>query len=567
MKKIIIAVACIVIAAGAVTGSYGIYNSHKNKKAVAEVASVGAMEQSYWEDNLQLDGYISEGNIQKITLDNQKLVEEVLVKEGDKVKKGDPILKYDQTALKLDLQKKENAVAMAEVNIQNAEKELAKYKRLKPSELAPTPSPDIYPDDEPDTSQDETNETGETVDNSSTTILDFTAAVSGTGTADDPYNFICNANTIVAADVLSQMKQNSLSACFTVKISSDKQAFQWIVTGANIPDDRIADWKPSDNVSYDAAGNISVDFSGNIIGVFKVLSSDAQDSIQDVQDSDEADEMSLFDNNNAEVKFLTNFIMPYSSANAVQLASTSSSSEDYMYSRAELAKMISDKQEEIKGLQVDKKSAELEYKTAKAQNDSGAIIATIDGIVSEINENHGEDEPYITIKSTDGLTVKGNIGELNLDKIQVGSTVQIQSWDTGETADATVTEIDTDPVSDYSQTGMDNPNSSTYQFTAQTSADTDIDVGSGISITIPSNVEDSGMYIPKVYVRDEDGKHYVMKDDGGKLKKQYIKVGKTVYGSLVEIKGGITSDDKICFPYGKNIKEGTKTKDTDQIYY
>lgn len=564
MKKVIIAVACIVIAAGAVTGSYGIYNSHKNKKAVAEVASVSAMEQSYWEDSLQLDGYISEGNMQKITPDNQKLVEEVLVKKGDKVKKGDPILKYDQTALKLNLQKKENAVAMAEVNIQNAEKELAKYKRLKPSELAPTPSPDIYPDDEPDITQEETSETA---DNSSTTITDFTSAVSGTGSADDPYNFICNANTIVAADVLSQMKQNSLSACFTVRISSDKQAFQWIVTGANIPDDKIADWKPSDNVSYDAAGNISVDFSGNIIGIFKVLSSDAQSSINDNQDSEEADEMSLFGNNNAEVKTLTNFITPYSSVNAVQLASTSSSSEDYMYSRAELAKMISDKQEEIKGLQVDKKSAELEYKTAKAQNDSGAIIATIDGIVSEINENHGEDEPFITIKSTDGLTVKGNIGELNLDKIHIGSIVQIQSWDTGETADATVTAIDTDPVSDYSQTGMDNPNSSTYQFTAQTAPDADIDVGSGISITIPSDTEDSGMYIPKVYVRDEDGKHYVMKDDGGKLKKQYIKTGKTVYGSLIEIKGGITSDDKICFPYGKNIKEGIKTKDTDQVYY
>ena len=564
MKKVIIAVACIVIAAGAVTGSYGIYNSHKNKKAVAEVASVSAMEQSYWEDSLQLDGYISEGNMQKITPDNQKLVEEVLVKKGDKVKKGDPILKYDQTALKLNLQKKENAVAMAEVNIQNAEKELAKYKRLKPSELAPTPSPDIYPDDEPDITQEETSETA---DNSSTTITDFTSAVSGTGSADDPYNFICNANTIVAADVLSQMKQNSLSACFTVRISSDKQAFQWIVTGANIPDDKIADWKPSDNVSYDAAGNISVDFSGNIIGIFKVLSSDAQSSINDNQDSEEADEMSLFGNNNAEVKTLTNFITPYSSVNAVQLASTSSSSEDYMYSRAELAKMISDKQEEIKGLQVDKKSAELEYKTAKAQNDSGAIIATIDGIVSEINENHGEDEPFITIKSTDGLTVKGNIGELNLDKIHIGSIVQIQSWDTGETADATVTAIDTDPVSDYSQTGMDNPNSSTYQFTAQTAPDADIDVGSGISITIPSDIEDLGMYIPKVYVRDEDGKHYVMKDDGGKLKKQYIKTGKTVYGSLIEIKGGITSDDKICFPYGKNIKEGIKTKDTDQVYY
>ena len=59
-------------------------------------------------------------------LDNQKLVDEVLVKEGDTVKKGDPLMKYDMTALELDAAQKENAVSMAEVNIKTAKKELTK---------------------------------------------------------------------------------------------------------------------------------------------------------------------------------------------------------------------------------------------------------------------------------------------------------------------------------------------------------------------------------------------------------------------------------------------------------
>ena len=45
------------------------------------------------------------------------------------------------------------------------------------------------------------------------------------------------------------------------------------------------------------------------------------------------------------------------------------------------------------------------------------------------------------------------------------------------------------------------------------------------------------------------------------LKKQYLSIGGNVdNGYSVLITGGITRDDKIAFPYGKDVAEGAKTK-------
>ena len=60
-------------------------------------------------------------------------------------------------------------------------------------------------------------------------------------------------------------------------------------------------------------------------------------------------------------------------------------------------------------------------------------------------------------------------------------------------------------------------------------------------------------------MRKEDGKSYVMKDDGtGHLVKQYVKTGKTIYGYAVEIKSGVTMDDYLAFPYGRQQKKESK---------
>ena len=55
-----------------------------------------------------------------------------------------------------------------------------------------------------------------------------------------------------------------------------------------------------------------------------------------------------------------------------------------------------------------------------------------------------------------------------------------------------------------------------------------------------------------------------------KLEKQYVKTGETLYGQYVEILSGLTMDDNIAFPYGKDVKEGAKvelSENTDNIIY
>ena len=56
----------------------------------------------------------------------------------------------------------------------------------------------------------------------------------------------------------------------------------------------------------------------------------------------------------------------------------------------------------------------------------------------------------------------------------------------------------------------------------------------------------------------------MFKEDHGRLKKQYVTVGKIVWGDIVEIKEGLSGSDYIAFAYSKNAKEGTKTKNMSE---
>lgn len=75
------------------------------------------------------------------------------------------------------------------------------------------------------------------------------------------------------------------------------------------------------------------------------------------------------------------------------------------------------------------------------------------------------------------------------------------------------------------------------------------------------NGEITGIFLSKEYVRSKDGEDYVLKaGKNGKLVKQVVHTGRTFYGSLIEIKDGITTEDYVAFPYGKKVKEGAKVK-------
>ena len=244
------------------------------------------------------------------------------------------------------------------------------------------------------------------------------------------------------------------------------------------------------------------------------------------------------------------------------------------YTPEELAKEIAKKEQELKKLDLDKRKAELELSNLEESATDGVVHAKINGIVKTVQDKDNlpnDGSAFLTVTGSDGLYVKGDVSELMLDQVKVGQTVTATSWQSGLTFEAKITSIDNYPDANNSYYGDGNQNVSYYAYTAYIENPDGIQNGEYLSLTIDtSDSEDttSSIYLESAYVRQEDGRYYVMKDDGGVLKKQYVTTGKIVSGGYaMEITSGLTEDDAIAFPYGKTAKEGVKTKMSDSIGY
>ena len=54
-----------------------------------------------------------------------------------------------------------------------------------------------------------------------------------------------------------------------------------------------------------------------------------------------------------------------------------------------------------------------------------------------------------------------------------------------------------------------------------------------------------------------------VRGENGKLEKRFVVTGKTIWDSHVQILGGLSPDEFIAFPYGKNVKPGVPTEQGD----
>ncbi|MBP0971787.1 MAG: secretion protein HlyD, partial [Oscillospiraceae bacterium] len=259
---------------------------------------------------------------------------------------------------------------------------------------------------------------------------------------------------------------------------------------------------------------------------------------------------------------------------------------DYMYSRAELNRQIKEQETQIKQLEISLKSAELKLAAAQKQKKDGRVLAELDGVVKKIgtvndgmvseNQSDSPDDPFAqpseddqyfaVIEGEGGMEVICQVVEMNLDKVQPGAVLEINSYSDGAFSEAVVTSIDPEPVSYGYQGWGVNPNNSTYKVHAKIENSDEFMIGVGVSATVSGmgdQQQSDSIYIPAHYVHKEGGDYYVMKaDDNDRLVKQYIRVGSTEY--YVEVTGGLSMKDRICFPYGTNVKEGVKTNDTSE---
>lgn len=238
------------------------------------------------------------------------------------------------------------------------------------------------------------------------------------------------------------------------------------------------------------------------------------------------------------------------------------------YTEIELAKAIRDKKQELKTLDLDLRKAQLSLSENKALLNDGVIRAKRNGVVRNVkkaSDSLQDGNTFLEVAGGQGAYIKGNISELMLDQVKVGDTISAYCWTNGETFDAKIQSIDTVPSSSSNYNGSGNPNVSYYGFEAYAKEASKIQASEYLELTFNSNTDTtSSIWLSKAYVKQEGNKYYVLKDNHGRLKKQYVTVGKIVWGDTMEIKDGLSDTDYIAFAYSKNAKEGVKTKNMSE---
>lgn len=549
-----------------------------------DVNSVSTLNTGYWDNPSTSTGFVSNSDTQSVLYDASKTITQVFVQEGQQVNAGDPLLSYDLTTLQsavdtsqLDVEKAQNAITLAEHEL----------KKL----LNTTPIPDVV--EEPE------------IQDHTPAPLPGVPAKDGNGFY--PYvlslsqaekNFtaykIYYASTTSEAPEKGPHEEASLWKEERETKESNNTCWYWIEytytdssTNAYDPKDVVEYYsdkqqvpnkeiflagtkqnpyvfKLSENQGF-VYGKLFLDNANlNQYLRFDVYTNDGEidsswlvrcDKFTTKQSMNEGDMYSVISHTKEEQKYVE----------AEQKPSQDISSG---YTEIELAKAIRDKKQELKTLDLDLRKAKLSLSENKALLNDGIVRAKRSGIVRNIKDlsNPIQDgSAFLEVATGQGTYIKGSISELMLNQIKVGDTISAYCWTSGETFDAKIQSIDTVPSSNSNYNGSGNPNVSYYGFEAYAKDASKIQAGEYLELTFNlSSDTTSSIWLSKAYVKQEGNKYYVLKDVHGKLKKQYVTVGKIVWGDTMEIKDGLSDTDYIAFAYSKNAKEGVKTQKSSE---
>ena len=237
------------------------------------------------------------------------------------------------------------------------------------------------------------------------------------------------------------------------------------------------------------------------------------------------------------------------------------------YTAAQIAQMRSDQLKKIKDLELQIKLAEAEYKIMQAEVSDGHIYAQVDGKISTLiseEEAKKTKQPILKLSGGGGYYVEATISELDRDKIQIGQEVTVNDWSSGMMYVGTVQSIGDFPSQDNYYGGNGNPNATQYPFRIFVDEDADLRSGSYVSVNYSAAESENGIYLENPFLRTENGVSfvYVLGKDG-KLERRDVRTGKSLWGSYTEIRSGLTADDLVAFPYGKNVRPGVAAQEGD----
>lgn len=239
------------------------------------------------------------------------------------------------------------------------------------------------------------------------------------------------------------------------------------------------------------------------------------------------------------------------------------------YTKEELAEAVQRQEERLADLRLDLKQSELKIRSTEKAVEEGAVLAKISGVVKKSGDPSnppGDGSAFLQVASTEGMYIRGGVSELLLDQIREGDLVNVSAGQSGTCCQAEIREISPYPDESGMFSGIYGAASaSMYPFIAY------VEEGGGTLISqewVQMDAAGSGMeqpsdalYLWKAFILEEEGRQYVyLRDEKGKLRKREITTGRRS-GEGYEVLSGVSWEDWLAFPYGKEVRNGAATRE------
>ena len=603
-KKIIITVTAVVLVVAIGLGVwFGVSRGRSEPVKVFAFNSVGMTE--YWGDSQESYGPVSTDKIQTVFLSSTQTVTEMKVAQGDMVKKGDVLMTFDTTLSDLQLERKRLEVEKLKLDLETAQKKLKDIQNMKPMSIVSSDdfdNSDEDSDDDGDLEKDYELSYDHAYDGSkpSKALICWLRVTTGdekvriTPTVDDALleearqqaEKFQNENqpdpTEPSTEPTTEPTTESTTEPATEPPTqpgtepptqpSTEPPTQPSTEASTPSTEETSEGEGGEHSSASAAENPDEKPTITVNSYYMVIKATEGNKRMGARVVWQGMYIRKVGSGFTFQFFDATGVPDHMATDPDDPDNTDPTDPDMPdpgsgYTAAQLAQMRAEQEKTIKETKFKIKMAEADYKIMQTEMSDGNVYAEFDGkVVSVLSEDEAktQNQPVIKVSGGGGFYIQGSVSELEKDKMQIGQEVTVNDWNTGMTYTGKIVSMGDFPTNSDGWNGSGNPNVSYYPFTVFVDETADLQAGMYVNIQYSSAESENGIYLENPFIRTENGQSYVyVQGAGGKLEKRFVTTGKALWGSYTEIRSGLTVDDLIAFPYGKNLKEGAPTVESD----
>ena len=554
-KALVITLVCLVTVALIGAGAWFLAGS-RNVEPVKVFPFMQMGMTEYWGDSQESYGPVTTDRVQTVFLSETQTVTEVLVQQGDAVKKGELLMTMDTTLSDIAMERERLEVEKVKLKLTQAEDELKNIKKMKPmSPPKPTTPPEEAVDQGVALSGDYQISQNKAYDGSSKEKALICWLRDSVAIEDSMLEAIrLTAEQYQTANQPPEPEPTAPSEPAESTEPTEPGAGSASQTETEPTEPEAEPTEPPQSVSVSK-------FYVIIKGTRNNMSLGETTTWQGLEVNKKG---SGFTFRFFDAYGIADHSHPQTAPSAPNLPQVDLGSG---YTASQIAQMKADKEKEIKDLQFQVKMAEANYEIKKAEMENGQITAQFDGtVVTLLTEDEAREtmQPILKLSGGGGFYVECSVSELTKENLQIGQEVTVNDWNTGMLYTGSVKSIGDFPTGMDNWNGMGNPNVSYYPFTVFIDESADMQEGSYVNVVYSTATNQQGIYLENPFLRTEQGRSYVyVKAADGTLEKRFVTTGKSLWGSYTEILSGLTPEDWLAFPYGKNLTEGAPTVDSE----